>query len=34
MKKIKNNAECVSKTFPGFWDVLEKLGSEVVVDGE
>ncbi len=31
---IINNAECVSKTFPGFWDVLKNLGSEVEVNGE
>ena len=33
-KTIINNAECVSKTFPGFWDVLKNLGSEVEINGE
>ena len=26
---IINNAECVSKTFPGFWDALRSIGGEV-----
>jgi 3-phosphoshikimate 1-carboxyvinyltransferase len=29
-----DNAECVSKTFPGFWETLKKLGSEVETDGK
>ncbi len=32
-KTVINNAECVTKTFPGFWDIIKKLGSEVEVDG-
>lgn len=31
---VINNAECVSKTFPSFWDVLKNLGCEVEVNGE
>ncbi len=31
---VIKNAECVSKTFPGFWDVLKKLGSKVEVNGK
>ncbi len=33
-KTIINNAECVSKTFPQFWEVLQKLGGKVEIDGE
>jgi 3-phosphoshikimate 1-carboxyvinyltransferase len=29
-----NDAECVSKTFPNFWDVLKSVGGEVKIDGE
>jgi 3-phosphoshikimate 1-carboxyvinyltransferase len=28
-----NNAECVSKTFPRFWDILKSIGGEVKIDG-
>jgi 3-phosphoshikimate 1-carboxyvinyltransferase len=28
-----NSAECVSKTFPQFWEILKTLGSEVEIDG-
>jgi len=31
---IINHAECVSKTYPEFWDVLKSIGGEVVIDGE
>jgi len=31
---IINDAECVSKTFPQFWDVLKSIGGEVEIDGE
>ncbi len=31
---IINDAECVSKTFPQFWDVLKSIGGEVKIDGE
>jgi len=31
---IINDAECVSKTFPQFWDVLKSIGGEVKTDGE
>jgi 3-phosphoshikimate 1-carboxyvinyltransferase len=33
-KTIITNAECVSKTFPQFWETLKDLGSEVEIDGE
>ena len=29
-----NNAECVSKTYPTFWEVLKGLGGEVKISGE
>jgi len=28
-----NDAECVSKTFPRFWDILKSIGGEVKIDG-
>ncbi len=28
------DSECVSKTFPQFWDVLKSIGGEVKIDGE
>jgi len=28
-----NDAECVSKTFPQFWDILKSIGGEVKIDG-
>ena len=31
---IINNAECVSKTFPQFWDILKSIGGEVKIDGK
>jgi 3-phosphoshikimate 1-carboxyvinyltransferase len=30
---IINEAECVSKTYPEFWDILESIGGKVVIDG-
>jgi 3-phosphoshikimate 1-carboxyvinyltransferase len=27
-----NNAECVSKTYPEFWDILKSIGGEVKID--
>jgi 3-phosphoshikimate 1-carboxyvinyltransferase len=33
-KTIINDAECVSKTFPDFWNILKSIGSEVEIDGE
>ena len=29
-----NNAECISKTFPQFWDILKSIGGEVKIDGQ
>ncbi len=29
-----NNAECVSKTYPEFWDILKSIGGEVKIDGK
>jgi len=29
-----NDAECVSKTFPQFWEVLKSIGGEVEIDGK
>ena len=31
---VITNAECVSKTYPQFWDVLKSIGGEVETDGE
>ena len=31
---IINDAECVSKTFPQFWEVFKSIGGEVKIDGE
>ena len=31
---IINDAECVSKTFPQLWDVLNSVGGEVKISGE
>jgi len=31
---IINEAECVNKTFPEFWDILKNIGGEVQIDGE
>jgi 3-phosphoshikimate 1-carboxyvinyltransferase len=33
-KTVINNAECVSKTFPQFWDILKSIGGKVEIDGE
>lgn len=29
-----NDAECVAKTFPQFWDILKSIGGEVKIDGK
>ena len=29
-----NEAECVSKTFPNFWDTLKSIGVKLEIDGE
>ncbi len=31
---IINDAECVSKTFPQFWEVFKSIGGEVKIDGK
>ena len=31
---IIDGAECVSKTYPEFWDVLKSAGGEVKIDGK
>ena len=31
---VIDNAECVSKTYPEFWDVLKSIGGEVILDGK
>jgi len=31
---VINDAECVSKTFPQFWEVLKSIGGEVKIDGK
>jgi len=31
---VINNAECVSKTFPEFWDILKGIGGKLETDGE
>jgi len=31
---VINNAECVAKTYPDFWDVLRSIGGRVVINGE
>ena len=28
-----NGAECVNKTFPQFWDILESTGGKLETDG-
>lgn len=30
---VIEGAECVSKTYPAYWDVLKRLGAKVVIDG-
>ena len=29
-----NEAECVAKTFPNFWDTLKNIGGKLEIDGE
>jgi len=31
---VIEGAECVSKTYPEFWNVLKSLGGEVVQNGQ
>lgn len=31
---VINGAECVSKTYPEFWDTLKSLGGEVKINGK
>ena len=31
---VIDGAECVAKTYPGFWETLKSLGGKVVTDGE
>ncbi len=31
---VIDNADCVSKTYPEFWQVLKNIGGEVVLDGQ
>jgi 3-phosphoshikimate 1-carboxyvinyltransferase len=31
---IINDAECISKTYPEFWDILESIGGRVKIDGK
>ncbi len=31
---IVDGAECVSKTYPEFWDILKSIGGEVKIDGK
>jgi 3-phosphoshikimate 1-carboxyvinyltransferase len=31
---VINDAECVSKTFPQFWEVFKSIGGEVKIDGK
>jgi len=31
---IIDEAECVNKTFPEFWDILKSIGSKVVINGK
>lgn len=31
---VIDNAECVAKTYPEFWDTLKSIGGEVKLDGE
>lgn len=33
-KTIINNAECVAKTYPRFWEELKSIGGEVKIDGK
>jgi len=29
-----NNADCVSKTFPGFWRMIKEVGGQITVSGK
>ena len=29
-----DGAECVSKTYPDFWDTLKSIGGKVKIDGK
>jgi 3-phosphoshikimate 1-carboxyvinyltransferase len=29
-----DGAECVAKTYPGFWEALKSIGGEVEIDGK
>ncbi len=29
-----DDAECVSKTYPEFWDILRSIGGKVKIDGK
>jgi len=31
---VIDDAECVSKTYPEFWDTLKSIGGEVKIDGK
>jgi 3-phosphoshikimate 1-carboxyvinyltransferase len=31
---IIDDAECISKTYPEFWDILESIGGKVKIDGK
>jgi len=31
---VIDNAGCVSKTYPEFWEVLKNIGGEVEINGE
>ncbi len=31
---VIDSAECVSKTYPEFWDILKSIGGEVKIDGK
>ena len=33
-KTVINQAECVAKTYPEFWDVFKNLGGKVEIDGK
>jgi 3-phosphoshikimate 1-carboxyvinyltransferase len=31
---VINEAECIAKTFPQFWDILKSIGGELKINGE
>jgi 5-enolpyruvylshikimate-3-phosphate synthase len=31
---IIENAECVSKTYPEYWDIMKRIGGKVKTDGK